>query len=58
MLPPTDEKADGHPATFPRFEHGEDLWIVSWPDDQVEFRTDVRGESISADNAVFLRDTV
>lgn len=52
----TVDDADHTEPVYPRFDHGLDLWIIVHPDGRFEFRTETHGESIAADNAVYLKD--
>lgn len=56
MAPEIYDDPGAHELTIPRFDHGENLWVLTRPDGRFEFRTDVEGESVVSDNAVYLKD--
>lgn len=50
------DETDAAAVDYPRFDHGEDLYVAVVGDEAFEFRSTALGEYVRADNAVYLAD--
>lgn len=58
MPPVVDDATDARSVTYPRFDHGEDLYVMLRPDGRVEFQTGVQGQFVKTDAVVDVRDEI
>lgn len=58
MAPLVDDAADARSVSYPRFDHGEDLYVMLRPDGHVEFQTGETGQYVKTDVVVDVRDEI